>query len=145
MNYYIASDHAGLEVKEFVCSFLVARGFKVHDLGTNSKDSVDYPDYAKMVSLKVLEDRDSKGVLICGSGIGMSLTANKFDGVRAALCHNSYSAKMSVEHNNANILCLGARVNGLGMIEDILTSWCDSSFEGGRHQIRVEKINNRVD
>lgn len=142
MKYFIASDHAGVELKAFVKALLEKKGIIVEDLGPNNSNRVDYPDYALKVCQKVQENSDSFGVLICGSGIGMSMAANKFDGIRAALCHNEYSAKMARNHNNANVICLGERVSGKGMIEDIINSWLESSFEEGRHTQRVEKINN---
>ena len=141
MKYYIAADHAGIEIKAFVKDLFEQRGHEVIDLGPYSKDRVDYPDFAEKVCKKVLEDVGSMGILICGSGLGMSMAANKFDGIRAALCHNEYSAKMARKHNDANILCLGERVSGEGMIEAIIKAWDKAEFEGGRHTQRVEKIN----
>ncbi len=141
MKYFIASDHAGIDVKKYVKELFEAMGHEVIDLGPNTTNRVDYPDFAEKVCVSVLSNEGSKGVLICGSGIGMSMAANKFDGIRAALCHNEYSAKMAREHNDANIICLGERVNGYGMIEAIIDTWNKSSFEGGRHEKRVEKIN----
>ena len=137
MKYYIGADHAGIEIKAFVKDLFEQRGHEVIDMGPYSKDRVDYPDFAEKVCKKVLEDVGSMGILICGSGLGMSMAANKFDGIRAALCHNEYSAKMARKHNDANILCLGERVSGEGMIE----AWDKAEFEGGRHTQRVEKIN----
>ncbi|RXJ88803.1 ribose 5-phosphate isomerase B [Arcobacter sp. CECT 8983] len=142
MKYFIAADHAGIDFKAFVKELFETRGHEVIDLGPNTKDRVDYPDFAAKLCKEVLANEGSKGILICGSGIGMSMAANKFDGIRAALCHNEYSAKMAREHNDANVLCLGERVSGPGMIEAIVDSWLNSSFEGGRHEGRVEKINN---
>ncbi len=141
MKYYIGADHAGIDIKAYVKELFEKRGHEVVDLGPNTKDRVDYPDYASKVCQSVLENEGSKGILICGSGIGMSMAANKFDGIRAALCHNEYSAKMAREHNDANVICLGERVSGFGMVEAIIDAWNESSFEGGRHQGRVEKIN----
>ena len=141
MKYYIGADHAGIDIKAYVKKLFEKRGHEVIDLGPNTKDRVDYPDYASKVCKSVLEDEGSKGILICGSGIGMSMAANKFDGIRAALCHNVYSAKMGREHNDANIICLGERVSGFGMVEAIVDAWNDASFAGGRHEGRVEKIN----
>jgi ribose 5-phosphate isomerase B len=140
-KYFIASDHAGLEIKAFVKGLFEARGYDVEDLGAFSKDRVDYPDFASKVCQAVLKNENTKGILICGSGIGMSIAANKFDGIRAALCHNEYSAKMAREHNDANVLCLGERVSGYGMVEAIVDTWCSNSFQNGRHTQRVEKIN----
>ncbi len=141
MKYFIAADHAGIDLKAYVKELFEARGHEVIDLGTTTKDRVDYPDFAAKLCKEIIVNKGSKGVLICGSGIGMSMAANKFDGVRAALCHNEYSAKMAREHNDANVLCLGERVSGYGMIEAIINAWDSSSFEGGRHEGRVEKIN----
>jgi len=141
MKYYIGADHAGIDIKAYVKDLFEKRGHEVIDLGPYTKDRVDYPDFAAKVCKSVLEDEGSKGILICGSGIGMSMSANKFDGIRAALCHNEYSAKMSREHNDANVICLGERVSGFGMVEAIVDAWDNASFQGGRHEGRVEKIN----
>lgn len=142
MRYFIASDHAGLVVKKFIKEYLESKGIDVVDLGPFNGDRVDYPDFAqKVCSSVLLNPKDDKGILICGTGIGMSMAANKFDGIRAALCHDSYGAKMAQEHNDANILCMGERVSGLGVMQSIIDSWLDSSFEGGRHARRVDKIN----
>ena len=142
MKYYIGADHAGIEIKKFVKEQFEKLGHEVEDLGPYDTSRVDYPDFASKVCNAVINDEHSKGILICGTGIGMSMAANKFDGIRAALCHNVFSAKMAREHNDANILCLGERVSGFGVIESIIEAWNSSSFEGGRHQNRVEKINN---
>lgn len=141
MKYFIGADHAGIDIKQYVKELFEAKGHEVIDLGPFSKERVDYPDYAQKVCQEVLKNEGSKGILICGSGIGMSMAANKFNGIRAALCHNEYSAKMAREHNDANIICLGERVSGYGMIEAIVEAWLSASFEGGRHTNRVEKIN----
>ena len=141
MRYYIASDHAGVDFKAFVKELFEKKGHEVIDLGPATKDRVDYPDFAQKVCCEVLANEGSKGILICGSGIGMSMSANKFDGIRAALCHNEYSAMMARQHNDANVLCLGERVSGLGMVEAIVEAWENNSFEGGRHEGRVAKIN----
>jgi len=140
-KYFIASDHAGVDFKAFVKGLFEKRGYEVIDMGPATKDRVDYPDFASKVCKEVLKDQESKGILICGSGLGMSMAANKFDGIRAALCHNEYSAKMAREHNDANVLCLGERVSGEGMVEAIVEAWLNHSFEGGRHAGRVAKIN----
>ncbi len=141
MTYYIASDHAGVDFKAFVKELFEKKGHEVVDLGPATKERVDYPDFAEKVCKEVLANEGTKGILICGSGIGMSMAANKFDGIRAALCHNEYSATMGRQHNDANILCLGERVSGLGMVEAIVNAWDQAEFEGGRHESRVEKIN----
>jgi ribose 5-phosphate isomerase B len=141
MKYFIGTDHAGINIKPFVIELLKKKGYEVEDLGCYSNDRVDYPDYAHKVAEAVLATPGSKGILICGSGIGMSLTANKHPGIRAALCQEHYTAKMARLHNDANILCFGERIVGKGMIEDLLEAWCETEFEGGRHIQRVEKIN----
>ena len=141
MKYFIGADHAGIDIKDYVKELFEERGHEVIDLGPFSKDRVDYPDYAAKVCKKVLEEQGTMGILICGSGLGMSMAANKFDGIRAALCHNEYSARMARKHNDANVLCLGERVSGEGMIEAIIKAWDKAEFEEGRHTQRVEKIN----
>jgi ribose 5-phosphate isomerase B len=140
MKFYIATDHAAFSIKEDVKEMLKSRGCEVVDLGPENSDRVDYPDFAHKLCDAVLSDSGSFGVLICGTGIGMSLAANKHKGIRAALCHDSYTAQMAREHNDANVLCFGQRVVGLGVIESMIEAWCDSSFEGGRHLERVKKI-----
>jgi ribose 5-phosphate isomerase B len=141
MKYFIGADHAGIEVKTFVKEVFEKLGHEVEDLGPFNKDRVDYPDFAAKVCEAVLANKNTKGILICGTGLGMSMAANKFDGIRAALCHNDFSAAMAREHNDANILCLGERVSGYGTIESIINSWNSHKFQGGRHAGRVEKIN----
>ena len=141
MKYYIATDHAGLDLKNFTKAFLEEKGITVEDLSPTTTNRVDYPDYASKVSIAVQNDPEAKGILICGTGIGMSLAANKYDGIRAALTHDAYTARMAREHNDANILCFGERVVGKGVVEDILNAWLNNDFEGGRHANRVEKIN----
>ena len=142
MKYFIGTDHAGFAVKPFVIEFLEKKGIEVEDLGTYSSESVDYPDFAHKVAEAVLANEGTKGILICGSGIGMSLAANKHKGIRATLCHDAYTAEMARRHNNANILCFGERVVGKGVIESILEAWLTHKFEGGRHERRVKKIDN---
>ena len=140
MKFYIATDHAGIDLKDYTVELLKEKGHEVTDLGPFSKDRVDYPDYAVKVSQKVLEDKESQGILICGSGIGMSMAANRHSGIRAALCHDAYTATVARGHNDANILCFGERIVGRGVAESILDAWIASSFDGGRHVGRVEKI-----
>ncbi len=140
MKFYVATDHAGIDLKDITVEMLRAKGHEVEDLGPFSKDRVDYPDYAVKVSEAVLADDSAHGILICGSGIGMSMSANRFHGIRAALCHDAYTATMARAHNNANVLCFGERIVGVGVAESILDSWIAGSFEGGRHAGRVEKI-----
>lgn len=141
MKYFIAADHAGIDIKDYVKELFEKRGHEVIDLGPNTKDRVDYPDFAAKLCKEVLSNEGTKGILICGSGIGMSMAANKFDGIRAALCHNEYSAQMAREHNDANVICLGERVSGFGMVEAIVEAWDKAAFAEGRHEGRVEKIN----
>lgn len=140
MKYYIGTDHAGFALKDYVKSLLEAKGHEVSDLGPFSDERVDYPDYAKAVATAVAKDRGSMGVLICGSGIGMSISANKVNGIRAAEVFDGYTARMARAHNDANIVCFGERVVGKGVAEDIIDNWCATEFEGGRHAGRVEKI-----
>ncbi len=140
MKFFIATDHAGVRYKEAVKEILKARGIEVEDLGPFSTDRVDYPDYAKKCALAVRENPGSFGILICGTGIGMSIAANKVKGIRAALCHDAYTAAMARAHNDAQILCFGERVLGLGVVESLIDSFINTKFEGGRHATRVEKI-----
>lgn len=154
MKYIIATDHAGVGVKDFTKELLKNLGHEVEDLGPFTNDRVDYPDFAKKLSERVVEeggniseDKDWResgvfGILICGTGIGMSVTANKVSGVRAGLCHDAYTSAMARAHNNANVLCFGARTSGEGTIESMIEAWDKTSFEGGRHLERVKKINS---
>jgi ribose 5-phosphate isomerase B len=140
MKFYIGTDHAGLELKNWTVELLQAKGHEVIDLGPFTKERVDYPDYAHKVARAVIEDSAAQGILICGSGIGMSMAANKHHGIRAALCHDAYTAKVARQHNDANILCYGERIIGQGVAESIIDAWLAEGFEGGRHITRVEKI-----
>jgi len=140
MKFYVATDHAGIDLKDLAVEMLRAKGHDVEDLGPFSKERVDYPDYAVKVCESVLQDAGSHGILICGSGIGMSMSANRFHGIRAALCHDAYTASMARAHNDANVLCYGERVVGPGVAESIIDAWIEGAFEGGRHCGRVEKI-----
>jgi len=140
MKFYIATDHAGIDLKDYTVALLKEKGHEVVDHGPFSKDRVDYPDYAHKVAKSVLEDSDAQGILICGSGIGMSMAANRHAGIRAALCHDAYTAEVARGHNDANILCFGERIVGRGVAESILDAWIAGSFDGGRHCGRVEKI-----
>ena len=140
MKFYVATDHAGIDLKDYTVELLKEKGHEVIDLGPFSKDRVDYPDYAVKVSQSVLADESAQGILICGSGIGMSMAANRHTGIRAALCHDAYTATVARGHNDANILCFGERIVGKGVAESILDAWIASSFDGGRHTGRVAKI-----
>jgi ribose 5-phosphate isomerase B len=140
MKFYIATDHAGYAVKAFVKEYIRSLGHEIIDLGPDSADRVDYPDYAHKCAKSVTADKGSFGIVICGTGIGISIAANKVEGIRAALCHDAYTAAMSRAHNDANILAFGERVVGKGVIESIIDAFCTTEFEGGRHAGRVNKI-----
>jgi len=140
MKIAIGSDHRGFEVKRRIIAVLQQMGHEVLDLGPAARESVDYPDYAIPVALAVAEGRAQRGVLICGTGIGMCIAANKVKGVRAAPCHDSITAEMSRRHNDANVLCLSADLLGEELIERMLRIWLETEFESGRHARRVEKI-----
>ena len=142
MKIAIGADHGGFELKQILVAMLSDMGHEVSDLGTDSAASVDYPDFSDQVCSQVLDGKAQFGILVCGTGIGMSMAANKYRGIRAALCDNEYSARMSREHNNANVLCLGDRVLGKGLAENIVEAWLSASFEGGRHQRRVDKFSD---
>ncbi|EGO64038.1 ribose 5-phosphate isomerase B [Acetonema longum] len=136
----IGSDHGGFRLKEAIKEYLAANQIGFCDFGTHSVDSVDYPDIAKTVAQAVAAGECERGILICGTGIGISIAANKMKGIRAALCHDVFSAKMSREHNDANILAMGERVIGQGLALMIVETWLKSEFTGGRHENRVCKI-----
>ncbi len=136
----IASDHAGFQLKTEVVAELGRLGHLVMDLGPADTSSVDYPDYATRVTDAVKTSRAALGVLICGTGMGMAISANKVHGIRAALCRTEFEARMSRQHNDANVLCLGQRVTGTGLALEILKAFLNASFEGGRHATRVDKI-----
>ncbi|MBK9293970.1 MAG: ribose 5-phosphate isomerase B [Oligoflexia bacterium] len=139
IQLFIASDHAGVKLKA-LCSEMLSNEFAVTDLGPFDETSVDYPDFAKQVCKNILSKKDSLGILICGSGQGMAMTANRFKGIRAALCWDEKSAELSKQHNNANVLCLASRLIENDLNLKILKKWLSTSFEGGRHQNRVNKI-----
>jgi len=136
----VGCDHAGLELKRAIAAMLEKRGYEVEDFGTHGNDSVDYPDFASQVARRVGRGEAAFGVLVCGTGIGMSIVANKYRGVRAALCHNEFEARATRQHNDANILCLGERVVGLGLGLATAEAFFDTQFEGGRHLRRIQKI-----
>lgn len=137
---YIGSDHGGLEMKEELVKALASRDIPVKDCGTTNGDSVDYPDFAEKVAAAVSRGEAELGVLVCGTGIGMSIVANKFPGVRAALATDEFMAQMAKEHNNANILVLGGRVLSVELAKKMVNVWLDTAYEGGRHQLRLDKI-----
>lgn len=136
----LGADHAGLPLKEDLKAWLIAQGYDVVDLGTQSPDSVDYPDYAAAVGGAVTAGKADRGVLVCGTGIGMAMAANKVPGIRAAACTDAYTARMSREHNDANVLALGARITARDAAIEILSTWLGAEFAGGRHARRVEKL-----
>jgi RpiB/LacA/LacB family sugar-phosphate isomerase len=137
----VGADHGGFRLKVVIVDFLRKLGHQVNDLGTESEDPVDYPDYARAVSQAILLRKAERGILICGSGVGASIAANKFPGIRAAVCHDTYSAVQGVEHDDMNVLCLGARVIGPELAKEIVRSWLSATFSGAeRHQRRLAKI-----
>ncbi len=140
MKLAIASDHGGFELKNKIYKYLVNKGYEIKDLGTNSTLSCDYPIYAKKVCDSILNQESDLGILICGTGQGMALAANKIKGIRAVCVSDTYSARMGKEHNNSNILTLGARVVGEGLAFDIVDTWLDSEFQKGRHQKRIDML-----
>ncbi|NLT94358.1 MAG: ribose 5-phosphate isomerase B [Clostridia bacterium] len=140
MRIALGSDHGGFLLKEEIKKYLEKKGIEYKDFGTNSTDSCDYPDIALPAAQAVASGQFDRGILICGTGIGIGIAANKVPGIRAALCHDTFSARASREHNNANILTMGERVIGRGLALDIVDVWLNTEFAGGRHQRRVEKI-----
>ncbi len=140
MRIGIACDHGGFDLKEELTSFLQTLGHEPIDLGTFNENSVDYPDYGMMLAEQVSKGDLKLGILICGTGIGMSIVANKYKGVRAALVNDLYSARYSREHTDANVLVIGGRIVGKDLAKEIVKTWLESSFLGGRHQRRLEKI-----
>ncbi|HRC81577.1 MAG TPA: ribose 5-phosphate isomerase B [Sedimentibacter sp.] len=140
MKIVLASDHGGFELKEEIKAHLIKKGYDVIDIGVKDTQSVDYPDYGKRAALMVAGQEADRGIVVCGTGIGISIAANKVKGIRCALCTNEYMARMSRMHNNANMLALGGRVVGRGLALDIVDAWLSAEFEGGRHEIRINKI-----
>lgn len=136
----VAADHAGVDLKAALGEFLRERGYDVLDLGTNSTDSVDYPDYAAKLAAALADRQVTRGILVCGTGIGISIAANRFPHVRAALCHGVTDARLARQHNDANVLALGARTTGIEVARDCLATFLDTPFEGGRHQRRIDKM-----
>ena len=136
----IASDHRGLKIKNRLIQSLQASGYQLLDQGTDSGQPVDYPDYARIVAEKVSKGEAERGILICGTGIGMSIAANKFEGVRAASCYDEVMVEMSRRHNDVNILCLPGDLIGDRSVDDLVKMWLKTEFDGGRHLQRIEKI-----
>lgn len=140
MRIAISSDHAGFELIEVIAAFLSEKGHAVHNFGVHSAQRADYPDQAAMVGRAVAAGEFEQGIIVCGTGIGVSIAANKIKGIRAALCHDVFSAKMAREHNDSNVLTMGARVIGVGHALEIVEAYLGAEFLGERHQIRVNKI-----
>jgi ribose 5-phosphate isomerase B len=137
----VGADHGGFQLKNKIVEFLKGQGQEVHDLGTFSEDPVDYPDFAMAVSQEVILKRANRGVLLCGSGVGACVAANKFPGIRAGLCHDTFSAHQGVEDDNVNVLCLGARVIGPELAKEIVKVWLSATFsEAERHKRRLSKV-----
>lgn len=136
----IGSDHGGFELKEHIKKHLEERSLEYKDFGCYDENSVDYPDIAEKVCNAINSGDADKGILVCGTGIGISIAANKIDGIRAAHCHDVYSAEMTKRHNNANVICMGGRIIGRELAFKIIDAWLDAEFEGGRHQKRIDKI-----
>ena len=142
MKIAIASDHGGFELKEKIHQYLLEKNIDVTNFGTNSIESCDYPVYAKKVCESILNKEYDFGILICGTGIGMSIAANRYKGIRAACVSDTYSARLTREHNNSNVLCFGARVVGEGLAKEIVDSWLNAQFQGSRHQKRIGMLDN---
>lgn len=140
MKIALGSDHGGFKLKNEIISYLKENGYEIKDFGTYTTESCDYPEYAEKVAEVVSNKEFDFGILVCGTGIGISMSANKVPGIRAALCSDTFSAHATREHNNANILALGERVVGPGLAIDIVKTFLNSEFEGGRHQNRIDKI-----
>ncbi|MFO0663441.1 MAG: ribose 5-phosphate isomerase B [Polyangiaceae bacterium] len=140
MKLVFAADHGGFALKAELVTLARTFGHEIEDLGVHNGDSVDYPDFAHRAAELVKGGKADRAILVCGSGVGMSLAANKHAGIRAVVCSDVYTAKMSRAHNDANVLCLGARVVGSGLAAEIFTTWLNGAFEGGRHAGRVAKI-----
>ena len=136
----IGSDHGGYELKEHIKKYLDEKGVEYKDFGCYDESSVDYPDIAQAVCKSIIDGESENGILVCGTGIGISIAANKIDGIRAAHCHDIYSAEMTKRHNNANVICMGGRVIGRDPAFKIVDAWLGAEFEGGRHQTRIDKI-----
>ncbi|MBC3804452.1 ribose 5-phosphate isomerase B [Acetobacterium fimetarium] len=142
MKIAIGADHGGVDLKDAVKTYLIEQGLEVEDFGTNSNESCDYPIYGEKVGEAVSFGDCDRGIVICGTGLGISMAANKVPGIRCAVCTNEFMAAMSREHNDANVLALGARVLGEGLAMRIVKVWLDTEFAGGRHQRRIDKIHD---
>ena len=140
MKLALACDHGGFKLKEMVKKHLEEKGYEVVDFGTYNEESCDYPDYASKAAFAVAKKECEKGIVICGTGIGVSIVANKVHGIRCALVHDVFSAKATRQHNDTNMMAMGARVIGEGLALEIVDAWLNASYEGGRHDLRIEKM-----
>ena len=138
--YAIGNDHTGVALKEIIKKFVEEKGVEVKDFGTQSTEASNYPEIAEAVANAVASGECERGILICGTGVGISIAANKVNGIRAVCCSEPFSAKLSKQHNNSNILCFGARVVGTELAKMIVESWMEAEFQGGRHQVRIDMI-----
>ncbi len=142
MKIGLGSDHGGFELKEFIKAYLIEQSYEIVDFGTDTTDSVDYPEFGEKVGLAVVDGSIDLGIIMCGTGLGISIAANKVSGVRAAVVSEEFSARMARAHNNANILALGGRVVGKDLAKSIVDTFINTEFEGGRHQRRIDKMMN---
>lgn len=140
MKLLMGSDHGGIHLKKHLAEYLTGKGYEIIDVGTDMEESCDYPDFAAKLCGELVKGTADKGILVCGTGIGISIAANKCKGIRAAVCNDVYNARMSRMHNDVNVLCMGERTIGVGTAELIVDTWLSTEFEGGRHARRVEKI-----
>lgn len=140
MKIALACDHGGLDLKKAIHTYVEQLGYEVVDFGTNTTDSCDYPDYASVAAKAVANKECDRGIIVCGTGIGVSIVANKVNGIRCALVHDTFSAKATREHNDTNVLALGQRVIGEGLALDVVRIWLETEYEGGRHDLRIEKM-----
>lgn len=140
MKLLMGSDHGGIHLKKHLAAYLTGKGYEIIDVGTDTEESCDYPDFAAKLCGELVKGIADKGILVCGTGIGISIAANKCKGIRAAVCNDVYNARMSRMHNDANVLCMGERTIGVGTAELIVDTWLNTEFEGGRHARRVAKI-----
>ncbi|MCL1979847.1 MAG: ribose 5-phosphate isomerase B [Proteobacteria bacterium] len=140
MKIAIGCDHGGFDLKQVIVPIVEQAGHTVVDLGCHTNESVDYPDFAALVCAAIGEGRCQRGILICGTGIGMSIAANRYRHIRAAMCHESFTARMSREHNDANVLCLGGRILGSALAQEVVTIWLTTEFAGGRHLRRIKMM-----
>jgi ribose 5-phosphate isomerase B len=145
MKILLAGDHGAFALKDEIIKHLQSRsGCQIVNLGVDGPESVDYPEYAQKLCRALLAGEADMGILLCGTGLGMSIAANRYDGIRGALCHDEFTARLSRQHNNANVLILGARTTGPAVALGIVDTWLDTEFEGDRHQRRLDKIDNRI-